>query len=374
MEQIERARSLMSFIPHPLDTPVLQPFADRCSRLLDEKIDHLLNLQEIIESREDLDVRDLIRSVRGCVRKIKNIESYGIPVLTHQYDKTDYINKFVFKLHQEINLPLLQPSVVCMSTEYYYFHPDLNLIYIPVGETEFLLHLPDLFHEIGHEVLYACGRELRLNSISDALSYAASLLTSHFSDIINRKKRETGPRKPIEMIKLMHARWVDYWMLEFFCDLFALYTLGPAYAWSHLHLTVKSTDDIFNFPDILMQRHPSDESRMRMLLIGLEIIGFVEEAEDISKKWNEVTSQSRVKPSNEYRYAYPDNIMKEFAKIVLDSLKDSSFKIVDLDYLETNYGIINVLNTAWMVFWENPAAFRKWEELEVKALKTHIDS
>ncbi|MHA1495199.1 MAG: hypothetical protein ACTSRQ_14415 [Candidatus Thorarchaeota archaeon] len=374
MEQIERARSLKSFIPHPLETVVLQPFADRCDRMLDEKIDHLMGLLSIVETRADLDVRDLIRSVRGCVRNIKNIESYGIPVLTHQYPRTDYMNKFVFKLHREIKLPLLQPSVACMSTEYYYFHPNLNIIYVPVGESEFLLHLPDLFHEIGHEVLHASGRELKLGEIRKGIDDAALLVTSHFQEVINRKKRETGPRRTIELIRLMHARWMEYWMLEFFCDLFALYTLGPAYAWSHLHLTAKSTEEIHNFPDILDQRHPSDESRMKLLLIGLEKIGFKTESDKIVEKWDDILSDPESNPPNEYRYVYPLNIMEAFAEIVLESLRKCDFNIVNVGLIENNTGIISTLNHAWSSFWDDPSEFRKWEINKLAELRKYIDS
>ena len=33
------------------------------------------------------------------------------------------------------------------------------------------------------------------------------------------------------------------WANEIFCDLFAIYTLGPAYAWAHFHLTARHESD-----------------------------------------------------------------------------------------------------------------------------------
>ena len=62
---------------------------------------------------------------------------------------------------------------------------------------------------------------------------------------------------------------MKFWMVEFFCDLFAVYTLGPAYGWAHLHLSAKRGGDPFDVPMLSASSHPADDARMRVMLVAL---------------------------------------------------------------------------------------------------------
>jgi len=73
--------------------------------------------------------------------------------------------------------------------------------------------------------------------------------------------------------------WPKFWLTEFFCDLYAVYTPGPAFAWSHLHLYMKAGSDAFMLPDGVRNiTHPADDARMRALLQALKGSGFQAEA------------------------------------------------------------------------------------------------
>src|SRR5436309_6826071 len=128
--------------------------------------------------------------------------------------------------------------------------------------------MPDLYHEIGHCVLENMKSELRLKSLLDNYDRSFSRITEHYTLLLKSKRREFGPEETPIVIERIHSRWKT-WMIEFFCDLFALYTVGPAYAWSHLHLTMKHCVDIHELSPFEQDEHPSDESRMRILLGGL---------------------------------------------------------------------------------------------------------
>ena len=374
MEQINRGLYLKKLIPHPLEYPELSSLADRCGRIIDENIQQLKYLLQELEERHENDIRDIYRGFRICARHIELVEYFGIPALYYQTPELGYLNKLIFKIHKEINLPLTPPSVACISTRYYYFHRFTNVIFVPTGESNFLLHLPDVFHEIGHEVLYNKENELRLAKVNESYREAISVITKYYQGLLTRKMRETGPEEIPRTIMHIHSQWKDYWVEEFFCDLFACYTLGPAYAWSHLHLTAKKSEDIYEFSSFLPQKHPSDDSRMKMLMIGLDNIGFSSGAASILSKWKNMPFVAGIQPVVEYQYAYPKELLGEIADLFLTGLKESNFSIVSLGKLEQldQNSIVKLLNEAWSLFWNDSEAFRDWEEKTVQKLKSTL--
>ena len=372
-EQINRGQCLKKMVGHPLKYSNLLGLAQRCKSIIDSNIQKLELLSEELEKRNEDDVRDILRKVRRSIREIEMVEYYGISALRYATDETGYMNKLIFRIHNEINFPLDPPSIACLSTRYYYFHSFTNVIFVPVGESSFILHLPDVFHELGHEVLFNKD-ELRLKKVRESYDLAITRITNYYKELLSRKTRETGPRETLLIIANIHSQWKEYWLDEFFCDLFALYTLGPAYAWSHLHLTTKTSEDIYQFSKFLPQTHPSDDSRMKMLLIGLKKLGFDKEASMVLSRWDSLPPVLNAEPVVEYQYAYPEGMMEELADIFLTGLKESEFAIIsptDLRRQNSNT-VIKQLNEAWASFWNKPDEFRDWEEKCIEKLKAIV--
>jgi hypothetical protein len=374
LEQINRGLCLKKLIPHPLKYAELSSLADRCGRIIDETIGQLKFLLVELPKRDENDTRDIFRGIRRCAQNIELVEYFGISALYYETPEIGYLNKLAFRIHQEINLPLTPPSVACISTKYYYFHPFTNVIFVPVGESNFLLHLPDVFHEIGHEVLFNMENELRLKKVKESYFSAIERITNYYQDLLAKKIRETGPPTTPLIIAHIHSQWKTYWINEFFPDLFALYTLGPAYAWSHLHLVTKKSENVYEFSPILPQSHPSDDSRMKMLAIGLDKLGFQDEATSVLSKWKDIPLVVNTQPVVEYQYAYPKKLMNEIADIFLVGLKESHFSIATPKKFEGQNpnSIVRLLNDAWNLFWKNPDKFREWEERAIQKLKSSI--
>jgi len=276
----------------------------------------------------------------------------------------------LFRIHQEIGLPLTPPGVACISTMYYFFHPFTNVIFVPVGESEFLLHLPDLFHEIGHEISCNKENESRLKGVHGKYTLAVHKITEYYGQLLTKKRRETGPSEIPRLIMHIHSQWKN-WIEEFFSDLFALYTVGPAYAWSHLHITIKKSQNVYDFSPILPRTHPSDDGRMRMLIIGMGLVGFEDEAKTIWSKWKNMPLTTGTQPVVEYQYVYPEELMTEVASAILQGIKESGFAIVLPKRLNelNEKSVIKLLNEAWDLFWKEPNGFRSWEEKKILYLK-----
>ena len=372
-EQINRGLSLKDIVNHPLEYTELESLADRCSRIIDSNIQYLRYLQKELEKRDEDDTRDILRSVKGCIREVDLVEYFGISALYVETDDVGYLNKLVRKIHKEINLPLIPPSVTCISTKHYSFHAFTNVIFVPVGETRFLLHLADVFHEIGHEILANMENELSLRCVNQKYDLVLRRVTDYYRDFLIRLERETGPKRTRRiMIQNIHYQWKTYWLKEFFCDLFAIYTLGPAYAWAHLHLTIKKYENIYEFSPILPMTHPSDDSRMRLMIIGLEKIGFKAEAKKILSKWNSMPFVAENEPVIEYHDAYPIELLDTLAQLLLNGIKESKFvsskKMIEND----SDGIKKLLNQCWEIFWKNPEEYIEWEAKSVRQLKSNF--
>lgn len=376
LEQKDRALCLKNMI-HPIRYQELSGLAERCTIIIDGILSGLGALQQELDNPDQNDSREIMRKLRRRAREIQMVESQGISVLSYINDDIRYMNDLIFLIHNEINLPLPRPSVACIcapTTTYYSFHPFTNVIFVPVGEARFLLHLPDAFHELGHYVLFSRENTLRLKEIGDRYDIAIKRITEHYQELVNKKSRDTGPASIIDLLKLIHYQWKEYWINEFFCDLFALYTLGPAYAWAHVHLTIKTSEDVYEFSKMLPQSHPSDDSRMRMLIIGLNRLGFSSEAKLIFSKWNDIPAVNTTEPLVEYQYAYPAKLMEEIADLFLTGLREGNFEIISPDKLEKMNpdSVVKTLNEAWSSFWNNPEEYRSWEEKCIEKLKHSI--
>lgn len=373
-EQIERSLYLKSLIPRPIHYPELTGLVDRCSRILDENIKYLRYLLNELEMRDDSDdIRDLYRSFRVAYRNIETIEYFGIPALHFQSDDVKFLNKLIFTIQNEINLPFVAPSVACFSNRYYWIHGITNVIFMPIGEASSLLHLPDIFHELGHATLYNKDNDIRLEEIKNIYKEMIDLITDYYEKLLAKKERKTGPQEILFLIKHIHSQWKK-WINEFFSDLFACYSLGPAYVWAHLHLILKKSDDVYKFEKLLIpQSHPSDDSRMKMMEIGLRLNNFNTDTDEIIRTWNSMPFVTSSTPIHEYQYAYPKPLMEKIAELMLDGMKKSGFSILTPDELrkldESN--IRKILNDAWKEFWKNPN-YIEWEKNTLDGLKRTI--
>ena len=166
----------------------------------------------------------------------------------------------------------------------------------------------------------------------------------------------------------LHSQWKNYWIEEIFSDMFACYTLGPAYVWAHLHLVTKKTDDVY----ALSQKHPSDDLRMNMLLIGIRKVGFKEDAERILAQWKKMPFVENILPANEYVYAYSEELMDLMAGIILKGLRASSFAFLEHGPICPRQSLVHFLKLARVGDLKDPLNFGEWEQKCVDRLRSAI--
>ena len=360
---IERARLLRAKVPRDLPRDY-DTLAQACREKLNDLLVQLRSLLEEPMYREDRYQPERLRLFKRLVADLDIIETVGIAALDRAKDDDHKLNDLLERIAREIRYPLVTPVVTTLSQQYFHIMTELNLLCVPLTEGRFLLHLPDLYHELAHPLLIEKDDPIvepiqiaLFNAIRDALEYVAGELT--------KEDRRRGPEQPRFMLLRWEIAWVKYWMVEFFCDLFAVYTLGPAFVWAHLHLTAKRGEDPFAVPVLSLSSHPADDARMRVMLRALSVSGYSTEATTIKRRWRELLMQASAKPEPEYHRCFPEDLLTrvaEYARVGVEAIGCRLAKPTISDPIHS------ALNAAWDEFWRDPEGFVDWEKQSVARL------
>jgi hypothetical protein len=255
--------------------------------------------------------------------------------------------------------------VTTLSSGYFYIDIKTNLMFIPPAEASFLLHLPDLYHELCHPLLTHRDHPV-LDRFRARYLGCMEEVHDYFAAQRDKQALRRGPRAFKDQINLWELLWSKYWLAEFFCDLYAVSVLGPAFGWSHLHLYVKKGTNAFVMPDTMRSlSRPADDARMRVILRALRRSGFKPEAAEISERWQEALRLTADALAADYAHCYPDAL--------IDIIVDGATKgIAEMDCRlatpETADPVHVLLNQAWRTFWADPAGYQPWEVGAVRQL------
>lgn len=367
---VARGRLLKGKIPRDLPRDY-DGLIQACDLELDGIIAKLRELQEPAGAGGVALQHARLRKFRRAVADLDHIETTGIAVLNRAHDDDHHANRLLYRICREISYPWITPTVTTLSTGYFYIYTKLNLMFIPPAEGSFLLHLPDLYHELAHPLLTP-----RNNPVLDRLLACYLQCTARVHDYF-AEKRETedirrGPQAFKDSMDRWEILWTKYWLVEFFCDLFAVATLGPAFAWAHLHLFMKTGSDAFSVPSgVRIVTHPADDARMRAVLASLRKTGFDEAADAITARWNEALRLSDNAKGSDYAHCYPDELIDCAVVKALEGVEAMECRIARPDTKDPVYAL---LNEAWDRFWAYPDSYHQWESDAVKALFRHCEN
>jgi hypothetical protein len=361
---VERARLLKGKIPRglPRDYDAL---VRTCEIELDNVISRLDDLQNLPAGGSPALHHARLRQFKRAIADLGHIEASAIMVLNRPHKDDHHANRLLYRICQEIGYPSLTPTVTTLSTSYFYIDTKLNLMFIPPAEGSFLLHLPDLYHELGHPLLTR-GNHPVLDRLRMQYLESMAYIHDHFAAQRAKENLRRGPRGFKEQTDLWELLWSKYWLTEFFCDLYAAFTLGPAFAWSHLHLFLKMGSDAFALPDgVHNLSHPADDARMRALLEALRRSGFDKDVAAIKRRWQEALSLAAASPAPDYVHCYPDELITFLVQKAAKGVLDMECRLA---IPSTNDSVHSMLDQAWRNFWANPGAYHTWEAKAVQEL------
>ena len=362
----ERARILKAKISNSSQVNEFVALRQTCENLIDDLIDNFgYLLKDPVILRQDL-VAERIRFFRRLQTDLTNLETTAVAALTRSHTDDAALSRLVADIHREINCPLAPPTVTCLSRAYFSINLDFRLLEVPLAESDFLLHLPDLYHEIAHPLITEENNPV-IEPYQLEYSKFLGAALAYFDEERKTNLRSTGPRQYFgEIIETLEYAWPMGWANEIFCDLFAIYTLGPAYAWAHFHLTAGHDADPYEVQFMGPLSHPPDHARMEAMLIGLDLIGFADDAAVVRKKWQGLLDATGATQGEMFRRACPSELLERAAIHALEGVKRINCRIVTL---QTTGKIHDLLNTAWEMFWSVPNEYHAWERDAVTNLK-----
>ncbi|HFA50603.1 MAG TPA: hypothetical protein ENJ95_16475 [Bacteroidetes bacterium] len=160
------------------------------------------------------------------------------------------------------------------------------------------------------------------------------------------------------------------WAIEFFCDIFAVCTLGGSFAWAHLYLSLKRGGNPFFVPVVgQVSDHPNDEARAKVIDIVLNQLGFTEKANEFSSKWNSYTRLISYRISDEFKHAFPDELLEKCADAGIQATKMINCRLVEPDNLGK---AATLLNEAWQNFLSSADIYIQGEANIINRLKNNL--
>jgi hypothetical protein len=358
---LERSRNLQGAISKPFPRE-FHTLAQTCRQSVNIVIRGLEALLKDARYRargaESIRLRDYKRRVKD----LDLLENVAFAALMRVNDDDHLMTKLVGDIAKEINYPLVPPVVSCQSQYYFQAYPLFGLMSVPQKEVNHLLHLPDLYHELGHFVLLEENNPVVAPFIQSYERSIASALT-HFHKL--RRKPTRGPRMDAEVIPVWEDCWLNAWAMEFYCDLFGTCACGPAYGWAHLHLCSKRGQHPFVVERTRGSSHPPDEARMFVILEALAAMGYRSEASLIEKQWRELLWVGGFATNADYPRCFPSQVLKEVANHAVNGYRDMGCHSAPI---QKNCAVHSALNRAWDEFWKSPKDFAEWERQQVRQL------
>jgi hypothetical protein len=363
-ELIERACTLKTKIPRYDLSPEFTSVAQRFSNEIDNIVTELRGILEKLPIIDANEIPQQMRLFRRAVEGFQIIENIGVAALNRANEDDKYLNKIVQCIRTEIKYPLMPPAVSCLaSLRYYHIHQKFSLLFVPLLESQFLLHLPDLYHELAHPII-AQENDPVTEPFQHSVVRFINEVHAYICQEMVKNRRRTGPQEFGEMLVNWKDSWI-WWAIE----LFATFTLGPAYVWSHLHLSAKFAANPYLFNKYDISTHPPDNTRMTSMLLGLKIMDFKHEADDIEEKWSSVLHSLGATKEPEYNVAFPDHIMEQCVVRAHEGISQIGCRVANQD---SNDRIHSLLNAAWKKFWNDPKNYPIWERKEVRKLRSEL--
>jgi len=361
-QHLERGRQLLARVPTDLPRE-FHLLAQTCNRELAHILDELESLLSDPRMHLPKHQSERLRRYRRAIRQLSFLEAIGIAALERANRHDRSLNQLIEQIVNEISYPLLPPVVTALSQQYFHIYPQLGLLSVPLSEGDFLLHLPDLLHELAHPLVTE-RHNPRVKPFQNSLLKAIGLVLAYMAEERIKEGRRRGPSQIEFYLRQWEKSWPS-WVIEFFCDLFAVYTLGPSFAWAHLHLCAKLGPNPYQVPLLRRSTHPADNARMTTILYGLENSGYSKETRDIRDRWQQLLRISGTKAEPEYRRCFPEHILKALAQIALKGITAMGCRVANPNMQDPIYSI---LNQAWTEFWHAPSDYAIWEKTAVKEL------
>lgn len=304
------------------------------------------------------------RAFRRIVDDLDLIENIPLTALHRAGEDDVRLTSLVGSICREISYPLPAPVVAALSTQYFTIDTLFHVMLVPLTEGHFLLHLPDLYHELAHPLLVD-RHDPALDPFRSRFRRVLDASSRHFASDLASIKRGRMPPELGLLSSTAEFCWAESWATEFFCDVFAVATVGPAFAWAHLHLYSKRGRSAYRIPMPGPISHPADAARMTAVVSVLGKLGFATEAAQVNERWAELVGRMEPDYPPEFHRCYPDALVETCVVEALEATREIGCSLAAPNSAGT---VRCTLNESWDAMWRDPAGYAQWERDAVERL------
>lgn len=297
---------------------------------------------------------NFFRDFRDIARLVQALENLPLLVLRRFNDRDRAMTHLARRICQEANFPYPAPICSSLSSQYYWTVAGMDLIFVPSLEPDRLLGLADLYHELGHIVLYREERRLRIPGLA--------IVDRHFDRLHREGQHANWPAESLRELETYRHRWRAAWLLEFGSDLIATYLIGSSFGWCNIRTSTNLGGELYHGND----SHPADDARATGIDCMLRRIGEARAASEIRDRWSELVRLSGESVPPRYDVAYPHELIQDLCELVFTTCH--SLGLNQWDGHNQTAAIGSALRDAWNEFRQRPDSFGGYERQSLDKL------
>lgn len=308
--------------------------------------------------------KNFLHKYKRLSEKVRALEGGPVLALSRFSEHDRLLTMISHKIASEVNYPSAPPLCAALSSYHYWTNPGTNIIMVPAVEPLHLLGLSDLYHEMGHIIIFR-------NNLIDAFKVT---IDRFFELEIKKVQKEGKPKEYKELLKHTASMWKQTWMLEFAADMIAAYLSGPAYGWANIRLCINVSNDLFASSLGMYHEHPADDARNEAICSMLALIDVEKSAIDgIRDKWNRFIALSGDSKPQDYELRFPPQLITELGRYIYEQCR--KLKLTPYSQRKSNsddFNFTQLLNAAWAEFNNSPTTFPDWELKRIEVIKKHF--
>lgn len=295
---------------------------------------------------------NFFRDFRDIARLVLALEHLPLLVLRRFNEHDGSMTKLCRQICREIGYPHKAPICSSLSSQYYWTMPDMDLVFVPSLEPERLLGLADIYHELGHIILFRAERIFIIPGLVE--------VDRHFDGVLHQGRQAGWGQQSLQETECFRGQWRAAWFLEFASDLIATYLAGPAFGWCNIRTSTNLGGELFQGNE----SHPADDARAFAIGLMLDRLGAIQAAADIRTRWQELLTLAGETQPPRYDMAYPHTLLQRICDLIYAGCQQIGL----VPWKETAGSEIVVgraLDAAWTEFRLRPETF---EGFEVRSL------
>lgn len=291
-------------------------------------------------------------------RLIRGLEDLPLLVLERFNAADQQATDFMTAICSESRYPFTPPICSALSSQYFWTRPDMDLVFVPCLEPNHLLGIPDIYHELGHILLFR--EKVRLEQ------GALAIVDDEFAGRLGEGKRQNWPAASLEQIEAYHHNWRRSWLLEFGSDLIATYLVGPSFGWCNIRTATNLGGALFEGND----SHPADDARATAIGMMLSEIGYDDSRMQIQYRWKELVDLANESAPHRYELAYPMTLLKSLTRFFREQCNDMG--LAQFDRAAADLPMAVTIDKCWAEFRNKPGDYADFERSQLAGLLSVI--